>query len=59
MTKVEQFYACNICDINKQLDRLGLDSRDIITIVEVNVEGVPMFSIFYHKEVTNENSSSS
>jgi len=53
MTKVGQFHACNLSGINKKLDELGLDSRDIINIVEiVTKENVPMFSVFYHKEQT-------
>lgn len=57
MTRVAQFYADNVWDINKQLDRLGLDSKDIITILKGDCIA---YQIFYHREIKScEDSSTS
>lgn len=56
MTKVAQFFAESVSDINKKLDMLGLDSRDVITIVDRSwiFDALYKYSVFYHEEVNSD-----
>lgn len=59
MTKVWQFYAYGVEHINETLGKLGLDSRDIISVLPSPIGYIYPYSVLYHKEVTDEDSSSS